>query len=968
MSGGGASEAGGSAMAFRPGTSAVGALIAARDWTGSPLGPIEHWPSPLVAALNFMLATTVPTRLLWGPEHILLYNDAYAAVIGDRHPDALGGRGRETFARVWSRMERVLEQVRARGEAVSERDHAMIPTHGGAVVPAYYDVTTSPIHAADGTVGGVIAIVVETTERVHATAAQAERLARMFRQAPSFIALLREPGHIYEFANDAYQRLVGDRVVIGRSVAEALPEVVEQGFVALLDEVVASGKPYAGETVPIRFDGGVDGAPVDRLLNFIYQPIVEDDGRVTAIFVEGADVTEHLRTQRQLALSENTLRLALDTAEIGTWDLDLATDTLDWSDRTKQMFGISPGAPCSMADFYACLHPEDREATTAALAAALDPALRGGYDVEYRTIGKEDGIVRWVAARGRGIFEDGRCVRALGTTLDITERKRAQEALRESEQRFRSLADSAPALIWLCNDTGELVFANRWHEETFGRPAGDLLGGGWLEILHGEDADAFCADFDAAFAARAPFSRDVRVIDRRGVTRWLHSEARPRHAEGRFAGYVGCDVDITEVRLASEALERGIAERTSELAATNRQLSAQIEERERVETTLRQMQRLEAIGQLTSGVAHDFNNLLTVVLGNLDIVARQAGDTGLDPRTLKRLGHMRAAAERGATLTGQLLAFSRRQRLQARAIDLNETVAGMRDLMQSSMGGSVRLATALQPELWPAMVDPTQIELIILNLAINARDAMEVGGALTVSTGNVVLGEPVHAEEPAPGDYVMIAVADSGTGMTPDVRAKAFEPFFTTKEVGKGSGLGLPQVYGFAKQSGGGVAIETEPGRGTTVRVYLPRAPERRRVPRSGATSRAEEPLADAAGRRVLLVDDDPPVREVTAGMLRAMGADVTEAGSGGAALDLLDASGGSFDLMVIDFAMPGMNGAELAAAARARWPDLPVLFVTGYADLTAIASVSADRIVQKPFRGGELQRKAAAMLAARAG
>jgi CheY-like chemotaxis protein len=326
---------------------------------------------------------------------------------------------------------------------------------------------------------------------------------------------------------------------------------------------------------------------------------------------------------------------------------------------------------------------------------------------------------------------------------------------------------------------------------------------------------------------------------------------------------------------------------------------------------------------------------------------------------------MRTAAERGATLTAQLLAFSRRQRLEARPVDLNDTVIGMRDLLQSSMGGSVRLEARLRPDLWPALVDPTQIELIILNLAINARDAMEVGGSLTVSTDNITLGEPERAEEPPPGDYVLIAVTDTGSGMPPEVRDRAFEPFFTTKPVGKGSGLGLPQVYGFAKQSGGGVAIETKLGDGTSVRVYLPRAQDRRANPRLTGYEMPIEHPGEVRGKRVLVVDDDPPVREITATMLRTMGAVVQEAGSGGAALEMLDA--GDFDLLVVDFAMPGMNGAELAATSARKWPDLPILFVTGYADLSAIADVSEDRIVQKPFRGGELQRKIGKLLAGKA-
>jgi PAS domain S-box-containing protein len=950
-----------------PAGSAVGALIEAHDWSNTPLGPIDGWSASLRCAVSLMLEAPVSMILFWGPGHIALYNDAYARAIGDRHPSSLGSKARDRWAHIWHQMGPPLTQAFTTGEAMSRRDQSMMAVRAGVLTETFFDISFSAVREADGSIGGVLAIAYETTERVRATrAATAERarLSQMFEQAPSFMALLRQPGHVIELANAGYQQLTDNRAIVGMPIAEALPEIAEQGFMALLDQVVATRKPYRGYAVPVTLRHG-DGLPGLFLLDFVYQPVFDEEGEVTGIFVEGIDVTERHQTQEKLALSENSLRLAIDVAEIGTWNYTPATDTLIWNDRTKAMFGLPPEGTDTIQDFYDCLHPEDVAATRLAFSSALDPAVRATYDVEYRTIGKNDGRLRWVAAKGRGLFDaEGRCTRAIGTALDITARKLAQEALRESEQRFRTIADSAPALIWLCDETGELVFANQWHEETFGLPLRELLGGGWQTILHPDDVDSFCADFDNAFAARAPFSRDVRVVDRRGKTRWLHSEARARHSEGSFVGYVGCDVDITEVHLVSEALERGIAERTGELAATNRQLSTQIEERERVETTLRQMQRLEAIGQLTSGVAHDFNNLLTVVLGNIDMIARVAPDGPLDDRSIKRLSYIRAAAERGATLTAQLLAFSRRQRLEARAIDLNDTVAGMRDLMQSSMGGSVRMGTDLQSELWPAMVDPTQIELIILNLAINARDAMAVGGALTVATGNVVLGDPVYPEEPAPGDYVMIAVADSGTGMTPEVRAKAFEPFFTTKEIGKGSGLGLAQVFGFAKQSGGGVAIETELGVGTIVRVYLPRAVERRSMPRPIDQPHDGERSADASGKRILLVDDDQPVREVTANMLRAMGAEVIERGSGGAALELVESEDGAFDLMVVDFAMPGMNGAELVVAVGARWPDLPALFVTGYADLTAIADVSAERIVQKPFRSDELQRKVVRLLA----
>ncbi|HEY4403468.1 MAG TPA: response regulator [Xanthobacteraceae bacterium] len=399
-------------------------------------------------------------------------------------------------------------------------------------------------------------------------------------------------------------------------------------------------------------------------------------------------------------------------------------------------------------------------------------------------------------------------------------------------------------------------------------------------------------------------------------------------------------------------LEKRVEERTGELAAANRQLLKQIEERERVEATLRQMQRLEAVGQLTSGVAHDFNNLLTVVLGNIGFLEK-----GLESnaKAVQRLSFMRNAAERGAKLTSQLLAFSRRQRLEPKPINLNMAVQSMRDLLESTMGGSVQIETVLRQDLWAALVDPTQIELVVLNLAINARDAMQVGGRLTVETSNVTLGPAHRPEEPPEGDYVMISVGDTGSGMPPDVVAKCFEPFFTTKDIGKGSGLGLSQVLGFAQQSGGGVRIDTRLGQGTTVKVYLPRATAQYRAQPVDEPATPPTPLNGACG--ILLVDDDPGVREITASMLQEMGHAVVEAGSGGHALDLLDQNP-DIELVLIDFAMPGMNGAELARLMRAKRPDLPMIFLTGYADTTALGDTDEDHIIRKPFRDSDLMTK----------
>jgi signal transduction histidine kinase/ActR/RegA family two-component response regulator len=441
----------------------------------------------------------------------------------------------------------------------------------------------------------------------------------------------------------------------------------------------------------------------------------------------------------------------------------------------------------------------------------------------------------------------------------------------------------------------------------------------------------------------------LRQYEARARLEALHaSEALARSAEA-------------ELRRVNETLESRVAERTAELAATNRQLMAQIEERQRVESTLQQMQRQEAIGQLTSGVAHDFNNLLTVVLGNIGFLEK-AGATGSDPKLRQRLSHMRLATERGAKLTSQLLAFSRRQRLEPKPFDMNDSLENMHGLLQSTVGGGIRLSTRFQPGIWPALADPAQIELVVLNLVINARDAMGNEGTITIETSNSRLGPPERPEEPAAGEYVMVAVRDTGSGMSKEVLAKAFEPFFTTKEVGKGSGLGLSQVLGFAKQSGGGIRIETRIGEGTSVRVYLPRAPGES-VLESATTITADQTEVKRRGAVILLVDDDSAVREVTGSILEEIGYVVLKVGSGGAALELLERHT-KVDLVLLDFAMPGMSGVELARQIQQKSPALPVLFVTGYADKIGLGDVGEERIIKKPFVDDELTAKISAALA----
>lgn len=420
--------------------------------------------------------------------------------------------------------------------------------------------------------------------------------------------------------------------------------------------------------------------------------------------------------------------------------------------------------------------------------------------------------------------------------------------------------------------------------------------------------------------------------------------ARRRQYEAR-ARLEELDRVTTDLRDLASSLEIKVQERTRDLASANDRLTAEIAERERAEERLVQAQKMEAVGQLTGGLAHDFNNLLTAVVGSLDLLLRRTDDE----RLRKLAGNALQAAERGAQLTSQLLAFSRRQRLQPTPINPNDVVSGMGDMLGRTIGPHIRIETRLEPGLWNALADRAQIEVMILNLALNARDAMASGGRLTISTSNLERVPPALAADLAPGEYVAISVSDTGTGMSAEIQARAFEPFFTTKEQGRGTGLGLSQLYGFAKQSGGTVRIQSAEGQGTTVTTYLPRTQVALVQPEATAPkSRRRERMS------VLLVDDDDGVREVCAAMLEDIGCDVTAAASGEEALQTLGSH--RFTIMLTDIAMPVMSGVELAQRTRDLYPDMPVLFASGYADLEAFGEqLSEETVVRKPYRLAEL-------------
>jgi signal transduction histidine kinase/CheY-like chemotaxis protein len=413
-------------------------------------------------------------------------------------------------------------------------------------------------------------------------------------------------------------------------------------------------------------------------------------------------------------------------------------------------------------------------------------------------------------------------------------------------------------------------------------------------------------------------------------------------------------------------LEARVRDRTRDLEQSRNRLQHEIAERERTEAELHQAHKFQAVGQLAGGIAHDFNNLLTAIVGALDLVRRRLPPEQQALRPL--VANALEAAQRGARLTSQLLAFSRRQRLLPVPTDLNVPVLALTGLLASTLGRNIRIETDLAAELWPAMVDPTQVEAVILNLAINGRDAMKDGGVLAIRTRNLHLGSDDpdrHAAPHAvpPGDYVVLEVADTGAGMSPEVKERAFEPFFTTKPQGEGGGLGLSQVHGLALQSGGDVRIDSRPGFGTTVTVLLPRAGSGLApVPASSALP----PRVRLRPLRVLVVDDDRAVREMTGEMLAERGHSVVLAADGAAALALLDspaAHARPFDLLLVDYVMPGMNGVALIQAAQVLHPALRALLITGNAETDTAEAIDADRVMRKPFTIAQLEARMARLM-----
>ena len=535
-----------------------------------------------------------------------------------------------------------------------------------------------------------------------------------------------------------------------------------------------------------------------------------------------------------------------------------------------------------------------------------------------------------------------------------TERVNAEQARRASEDQFRAFAEAVPNHIWAARPDGDLYWFNQQVIAYAGETQTDLSGvSSWAQIVHPDDRDMAGERWAQSLTTGEVYEVEFRIRRYDGEYRWFLVRAEPvRDAEGALTGWVGTNTDVDERRRQGEQLEQlaatlesQVAERTSELMSA--------------EEALRQSQKMEAVGQLTGGLAHDFNNLLTAISGGLEMIAMRIAQGRTDD--IERYSNAaQTAAKRAAALTHRLLAFSRRQTLDPKLTDVNRLVGGMEELVRRTVGPAVEFEVVGAAGLWPVLVDQNQLENALLNLVINARDAMPDGGRLTIETGNRWL-DPRAARERdlEPGQYVSLCVSDSGSGMTPEVIAKAFDPFFTTKPLGVGTGLGLSMIYGFARQSGGQVRIYSDDGQGTMVCVYLPRS--HGTVESGAGESDAPALPRAAAGDTVLVVDDEAGIRMLITDILEELGYQSLEAEDGQEGLAILQ-SDARIDLLITDVGLPGgMNGRQMADAARLARSDLKVLFITGYAENAVIGNGQLDpgmHVMTKPFELDSLGRR----------
>ena len=918
-----------------PGNSEMARLMRGHDWAVTPLGDPRHWPDALKIPLRMMLTSRFEIWLGWGEDLHFFYNDAYIPTLGIKHPGMLGRPFREVWSEVYDEVADQVERVRA-GEATWNNALLLLLERSGYPEETYHSFSYSPLYDADGNVGGMLCVVSEETERVIG-----ERRLQTIQHLGTALVGANDKSAIHEAAHSAFATNHRDFPFIGLHLAgdseDRAPASRDAAAIRQLTLDLAREGIEAGRIVALPADtdwprGDWDRAPHEAISIAIPGPGEEATAGWLVLGLSPyragdtriLDVAQLIAAQISGALANiaalQSERLRADRMWTFSRDLMVVVDGDGVLHSVSPAWTHMLGHPIEQVvgrHFSEFVHANDACASDDALARALDGDQSANYETRLQTA---DGGFRWI--EWRTSTENG-MIFAYGR--DITQRRVAEEALSESQEQFRHLVQGVTDYaIYMIDLDGHVSSWNEGARRIKGYEPDEIIGEHFSRFYTEEDR-----------ANREP-QRALETARSEG--RFIAEGWRVRKDGQRFRASVVIDAirDDAGVPIGFAKITRDITERDQ----AQREL-------EQAREVLFQSQKMEAIGQLTGGIAHDFNNLLMAVLSSLDLLRKRVPD---DPLSRRLLDNAIEGAQRGATLTQRMLAFARRQDLKVDRINLPQLLAGMSDLVQRSIGPEWPISTSFPLRLPSIRADANQLEMALLNLIVNARDATPRGGPILISASREMLDDDPANKLPE-GAYVRLVVTDQGSGMDAETLRRATEPFFTTKGVGKGTGLGLPMVHGMTQQIGGMFELLSHPGEGTSAVLWLPVAQDEATTV---APEQAPEPAPQVPRLTILAVDDDALVLINTAALLEDLGHDVIEAESATDALAAFRARD-DIDLIVTDQAMPNMTGSDLIAAIDEIRPGIPIILASGYGEDVA-ARRSAIRL-GNPFNQSQLAR-----------
>jgi PAS domain S-box-containing protein len=973
----------------------MGALIRTYRWAETPLGDPGGWPQSLRCMVEMCVNSPLLGAVLWGPDLLMLYNDPCGVSLGERHPAALGRPVGEVWGDSWEEVSAPFLEAMMSGQGFARHGIRLEMARNGRRETTWWDFSAAPIHDEAGLVAGLLNQGVETTAQVGAleAARAAEELYNLALSAGGGVGAWD-----WDVAND---RIVADERFAHLYGVDAAAAKAGAPVAAYFGGIHADDLPLLSAAVERSLSTGcalgeeyrVNGGEGERWVSVRGRPQLDAQGKPTRFPGVAFDVTERHEAEVALQSSEALGRQILDSAvDYAIFATNLAGLVTRWNQGAARVLGWTEAEMLGRS-VERIFTPDDLAAGRPELEMRLAVAEGSGVDDRWHV--RASGERFWASGKMTPLRDDaGRLVGYVKVLRDQTvERRQSQQltllgrvsaellkaeqpddilseileasaGLFEFDQSFNFVLGSDGQHLLLTQSFG--VSVERQAALHVAPPDGLLCGivakTGRTLILEGlQDTKDERLAVERAAGLSAYAGYPIRSRDRLSGVLAFGSTSRPAFGAQSLSFFETLAQYVSVVR------ER--ADRDAALKELNATLETRVDERSRLlmeaEERLRQSQKMEAVGKLTGGLAHDFNNLLTAITGSLELLGMRVAQGRFDELD-RYVGVAQGASNRAAALTHRLLAFSRQQTLDPKPISVNRLVVEMEDLVRRTVGPEVALAVVAADGLWPALVDPNQLENALLNLCINARDAMPGGGRMTIETANVWLDEgDARERELPPGSYLSLCVSDTGTGMSPDVVARAFDPFFTTKPLGQGTGLGLSMIYGFARQSGGQVRIRSVVGQGTRVCLFLPRF-----VGTAGETTATAEPDPSrraGQGETVLVVDDEPTVRMLVVEVLEELGYATLEAADGRAGLVVLQSSA-RVDLLVTDVGLPGgIDGRQVADAGRRARPGLKVLFITGYEETAIGGSGPFDREMQvltKPFAIEALATRVKAMLA----